>query len=105
VTPAPTALLAGGSLVAGFAVADLTGLRALGGVVLLVAAAVCALQWRRLAGLPAAAALVLVYAAAFAGAHPLARLVGAWPSVVLVAAGTAIVAYLATRGRRAAPVA
>jgi hypothetical protein len=101
VPPAVTAVLAGGSLVAGFAVADVTGVRPLGGVVLLLAGLVCAWQWRLAAGLPTAAGLVLLYAGAFAAAHPLARTVGAWPSVLLVAVvvGTASLGLAGRRSR------
>jgi hypothetical protein len=96
-----TAALAAGSLVAGFAVAQLTGVRALGGLVLVAAAAVCALQWRRAAGWPVAAALVGLYVGAFVGSHLLARVVGAWPSVLLVAAVVGGASLLATRRRDA----
>jgi hypothetical protein len=85
VTPPTTALVAGASLVAGFAVAQVTGVRALCGAVLLVAVAVCAVQWRRQAGTGSSAALVAGYLALFVGSHVLARGIGAWPSVLLVA--------------------
>jgi ABC-type phosphate transport system permease subunit len=93
------ALLPAASLVVGFAVADLTDVRPLGGIVLLVAGTACVVLWRRLAGWPTAIGLGVVYAGAFAAAHPLARLVGAWPSVLLVALGTGLAAVLATRSR------
>jgi hypothetical protein len=96
-TPGRAAALAAASLVVGFAVADLTGIRPLGGVLLLVAAVVCGLAWARSAGWPTAAGLLLLYAGAFAAAHPLARLVGAWPSVLLVALVVGAVAWAATR--------
>ena len=88
-TPIGTAALAGGSLVAGFAVAELTGVRSLGGAVLLAAVAWCAVQWRRQAGAVAAAGLVVGYAALFVAAHLLARVLPAWPAVVLVAVAMA----------------
>jgi hypothetical protein len=96
-TAGRAAALAAGSLVAGFAVADLTGVRPLGGLVLLAAAAVCGLAWFRLAGWATAAALLLLYAGGFAAAHPLARLIGAWPSVLLVAALVGGAAWASTR--------
>lgn len=95
-----TAALAAASLVVGFAVAELTGVRALGGLVLLVAAAVCAVRWARVAGWRLAAVLVGVYLAAFVGSHLLARVVGAWPSVLLLAAAVGLVSWAATRERR-----
>ena len=95
-TPPGTALLAGGSLVAGFAVAQVTGVRALGGLVLLVAVAVCAVQWRSHAGVVPAVALTAAYAGLFVGAHLLAGVLGAWPSVVLVAVVMAAASLLTT---------
>ncbi len=65
-------LVAAGSLVLGFAVAQVTGVRSLGGLVLVLAAAWCYVQWRRAAGWPVAVGLVLLYVTAFAGSHLLA---------------------------------
>jgi hypothetical protein len=98
--PAVSSALAGGSLVAGFAVAAATGVRPLGGVVLLLAAAWCGRQWWRTAGAPIAVGLLLLYALAFAAAHPLAGFVGAWPSVLLVAAVVGVVSYALTSRSR-----
>lgn len=88
--------LAGGSLVVGFAVAQLTGVRALGGLVLLLAVVACAELWRRAAGGPVAVGLVALYAGAFVGSHLLARVVGAWPSVLTVAAAVGAASWRAT---------
>ncbi len=96
-----TAALAAGSLVAGFAVAQLSGARAFGGLVLVLAAAVCATRWRRAAGWPTAAGLVVLYLAAFAGSHLLAGVVGAWPSVFTVATVVGVTSLLVTRRGRA----
>jgi apolipoprotein N-acyltransferase len=96
VTPPTTALVAGGSLALGFAVAQVTGVRELGGAVLVAAVAVCAVQWRRQAGTGAAAALVAVYAALFVGSHLLARAVGGWPAVVLVSLVMVVASLYAT---------
>lgn len=90
-------LVAAGSLVVGFAVAQITGVRSLGGLVLLAAAAWCCLQWRRAAGWPVAAALVLLYVAAFVASHVLAGAIGAWPSVLTVAAVVGLASLAATR--------
>lgn len=89
--------VAAGSLVAGFAVAQLTGVRSLGGLVLVAASVWCCLHWRRAAGAPVAAGLVLLYAAAFAGSHALAGVIGAWPSVLTVSAVVGVASLLATR--------
>lgn len=67
-----------------FAVADLTGVRPLGGVVLVVGGAWCALQVRPVAGLARTAALLAVALAAFVASHPLGDVVGAWPAVLAV---------------------
>jgi thiol:disulfide interchange protein len=77
--------VASGSLVLGFAVAELTGVRALGGIVLVAGCAWCALRWLR-AGRPRTVTLVIVYVAAFVLSHVIADTLGAWPSVLLVAA-------------------
>ena len=95
----PTALVAAGSLVAGFAVAQATGVRPLGGIVLAAAAVWCFMRWRRAAGTGVAAGLVLLYAAAFAASHALADVLGTWGAVLTVAAVVgAAVWLLADRG-------
>lgn len=85
-TRAPTWPVAAGSFVLGFAVAQATGVRPLGGLVLLVGLAWCVPAWRRRAGLTVAAALAVAYAVAFAASHGLAGIIGAWPSVLLLGA-------------------
>ena len=100
--PLSTAAVAAGSLVAGYAVAAATGVRPLGGVVLLAGAAVCAREWYRTAGAPTTALLLGTYAGAFAASHPLAKVLGAWPSVLTVAAVTAAAAYRLADRRAAA---
>jgi hypothetical protein len=82
----PTAPVAAGSLVAGFAVAAGTGVRPLGGLVLLAGTTWCAREWTRRRGAGIAAALVGLEAACFVGSHLLAGPLGAWPSVAVVAA-------------------
>ena len=91
-----TALVAALSLVAGFGVAELTGVRALGGLVLLAALACCAVRWAR-RSVPLAVALVVLYVAAFVASHLLADALGAWPSVLLVSAVVGGVVAAATR--------
>lgn len=90
----PTAPVVAASLVAGFAVADATGVRPLGGLVLAVAVAWCALRWRRTAGAGRAAALVALYLAAFVSSHLLADVAGTWGAVLLVAAVVGAAAWL-----------
>ncbi|MDO8211298.1 hypothetical protein [Conexibacter sp. CPCC 206217] len=89
----PTWIAAGGSLLLGFAVADVTGVRALGGIVLFLAALWCGLRWRREQGLAVGVALVLAYLAAFALSHPLGRAIGSWPAVLVVSAFVAAIVW------------
>lgn len=90
---APSSLVAGGSLLLGFVVAQASGMRALGGLVLLVGVAWCWMLWRQRSGTAVAIGLVVVYCAAFALSHLLARAVGGVPAVLLVAAAVALLAY------------
>lgn len=85
----PAAAVAASGLVGGYAVARWTGKRPLGGVALAVAGGIAAYEWNRQAGPRAAAALTGAYVAAFIGSHPLAKKIGAWPSVFAVAGGMA----------------
>jgi hypothetical protein len=86
--------VASGSLLLGFAVAQATGIRPLGGIVLIAGCAWCARRWLRGAGAARTAVLVAVYAGAFVASHVVADTLGAWPSVVLAAAVTGIAAYV-----------
>jgi hypothetical protein len=95
----PTAVVAAGGIVGGYGVARWTGKRALGGVVLAAAGAVAVRGWQREAGGGTAAALGGAYVAAFAGSHPLAKKVGAWPSVFAVAGGVALASWIAVDRR------
>ena len=85
----PTAPVAAGSLIAGYTVARASGVRQLGALPLALGAGWCARRWRRAAGTPVAAALLSIYVGAFGGSHPLAKKIGAWPSVLTVAAVSA----------------
>ncbi|WP_411102130.1 hypothetical protein [Streptomyces sp. cmx-4-9] len=77
----PGSVLATAGLLGGYAVARWTGKRPLGGAVLGAAGIAAGREWHRRSGLPAAAGLGALYLAGFAGAHPLARKIGAWPAV------------------------
>lgn len=94
------AMLAAGSLVAGFGVAVLTGNRTLGGIVLLAGGAVCAWLWWRLAGPGRALACVAIAAVAFVVSHPLGAIITSWGAVLLVSAITAVATYALTGPRR-----
>ncbi|MFJ9560453.1 hypothetical protein ACIRQQ_10475 [Streptomyces fuscichromogenes] len=89
----PSSVIAASGLVGGYGVARWTKKRPLGGAVLAVAGAAAAQQWRRQAGGKAAGALSAAYVVAFAGSHPLARKVGAWPSVFGVAGAVALASW------------
>ena len=94
--------VASSSLLLGFAVAQATGVRTLGGIVLIAGCGWCALRWLRGTGAPRTAALVVIYVGAFVLSHVVADRLGAWPSVLLAAAATGLAAYLL--GDRAAGV-
>jgi len=81
----PTALVAALSLVVAFAVAQGTGNRALGGVVLLAGAAWCAVRAWRPAGAARVGVVLVTGLVCFAGAHPLGHVLGAWPAVLVAA--------------------
>ncbi|MFD4785796.1 hypothetical protein ACFWN1_01665 [Streptomyces sp. NPDC058459] len=89
----PGAAIAATGLIVGYGTARWTKKRPLGGVVLAAAGVVAAREWRARAGVPAAAALSGVYVAGFAGSHPLAKKVGAWPSVFGVAGAVALASW------------
>ena len=91
------ALLAALTLIIGFAVASLTGNRALGGIVLVIGGAVCAWLWWRLAGPWRAAICVAIAGIAFVVSHPLGALLTSWGAVVLVSVATAGATYALTR--------
>lgn len=90
----PTAALAAGSLIGGYAVAAGSGSRPLGGVVLAAGGLWCMRIWHRRHGTPTALALGGVGLFAFAASHLLARAIGAWPSVLTVAALTGAVVWV-----------
>ncbi|MEO7981283.1 MAG: hypothetical protein ABI807_10380 [Sporichthyaceae bacterium] len=89
----PTGLVAALTLVLGYLVADRSGVRALGGLVLLVGVALCARSWSRRLGTARALLLVGVFLALFVVSHLLALAIGAWPSVLMVAAVMGAVAF------------
>ena len=100
--PVAVAVVAFASLVIGFAVAQSTGVRWLGAVVLIIGGLFCLLAILPVEGAVTGLVLAVVYVAALVVSHPLGRVIGTWPSVLLVAAVTGIVAYVLIRptGRR-----
>jgi hypothetical protein len=88
---APTAIVAALSLVGAFAVADLTGVRALGGAVLVAGALWCVMR-SRAAGWWRLTIVFLLASALFVASHVAGAVIGAWPAVLaagaLLGAGT-----------------
>jgi uncharacterized membrane protein len=79
-------IVAAATFLAGFGVAELTGVRAIGGLVLLAGGAWCARGALRIAGPAATVALVVIALALFVVSHPLGHAIGAWPAVTVSAA-------------------
>jgi hypothetical protein len=96
----PTAPITAGSLIGGYLVARTTKNRPLGGAVLALGGAAAASQWRR-QGPVVTGVLLATYLGGFGASHPLAKRVGAWPSVFAVAALSGGASYLLA-DRRAA---
>jgi hypothetical protein len=90
----PTYPVVVAGLVGGYSVARYSGRRELGGVVLAAAGAWCARAWVRSSRPGVTAALLATYAAAFGVSHPLAKKIGAWPSVFVVSAAASGAAYV-----------
>ena len=96
----PTAPIVAGSLIGGYWIARTTEVRALGGAVLSLGGAIAGREWRRNAGPIGAAVLSTVYYGSFAASHPLAKKIGAWPSVLSVAGVSATAAWLISDRKR-----
>ncbi|CAO5161633.1 conserved hypothetical protein [Frankia sp. AiPs1] len=90
----PTAPVVAAGLVGGYSVARLSGRRPLGGVVLAAAGAVCGRSWLRTRGPALTGVLLGTYLTAFGASHPLAKKLGAWPSVLTVTAAAAAASHL-----------
>lgn len=86
---APAPVLVSAGLVGGYATARATGSRPLGGAVLAAAGAAAAHQWWHRGGPATTAVLGGLYVLGFGLSHPLAKKIGAWPSVLAVAAANA----------------
>ncbi len=91
VTTAPIVAL---GLVGGYVVARESGIRPLGGVVLGGAGLYAGRSWLAKAGVPGAAGLTALYLGGFGASHVLARKIGAWPSVLTVAAASGIASWV-----------
>jgi hypothetical protein len=96
----PTAPIAAVGLAAGFGVAQATGSRPLGGVVLAACGLGCIAVWARRDGRRTAAWLTLAGLLAFAVSHLLGLVIGAWPAVAVVALATAGLYWRVSDSRR-----
>ena len=100
----PTAPVAAGSLIAGYAVVEASGSRPLGGVVLLAGGIWCMRAWSARHGVRTATRLGAAGLTAFILSHVLAVAIGAWPSVLLVSAALGALTWnLADARPRRAP--
>lgn len=81
-------------LIGGYLTARETGIRPLGGVVLGAAGVYAGRTWLAKSGPVGTAALSALYIGSFGASHPLAKKIGAWPSVLAAAAVSAGAAYL-----------
>jgi hypothetical protein len=94
-----TAPVAAIGLIGGFAVAVISGSRALGGVVLAVCGLICVVIWLRRDGARTATMLTGLALLAFALSHVLGLVIGAWPAVLVTAAATAVMCWRVSDSR------
>jgi hypothetical protein len=76
-------------LIGGYLAARETGIRPLGGVLLGLAGAYAGRTWLAKGGPVVTAALSALYVGGFGASHPLAKRIGAWPSLLAVTAAAA----------------
>jgi hypothetical protein len=88
-----TAPLVALGLLGGYAVARETGIRPLGGVVLAAAGAYAGRTWLARRGPAVTVALSALYVLGFGASHPLAKRIGAWPSVLAVTAASSAASW------------
>ena len=89
-----TAPLVALGLLGGYLTARETGIRPLGGVVLGLAGAYSGRTWLAKRGPAVTAVLSTVYVLGFGASHPLAKRIGAWPSVLTVTAVSAAATWV-----------
>jgi len=92
-TTVNTARLVALGLLGGFVAARETGIRSLGGVVMGAAGAYAGRTWLAKTDPATTAALAAIYVGGMGVSYPLAKKIGAWPSVFAVAAVSAGAAY------------
>jgi hypothetical protein len=99
---AVTAPIAAAGLIAGYGAAVVSGSRPLGGAVLACLGLACISIWARRDGMRVTLLLTFIALVAFAVSHLLGLLIGAWPAVLLCAAGVAIASWRLSDRRRGA---
>ncbi len=92
-TSVDTAPVVAVGLIGGFLSARVTKVRPIGGLVLAAAGAYAGRTWQAKGGTPTTAALATIYTLGFGLSHPLAKKIGAWPSVLTVTAVSATAAH------------
>lgn len=97
VQTAPVAAL---GLIGGYLTARESGIRWLGGVVLGAAGIYAGRSWFARGGVKDTAILTALYLGGFGGSHPLAKKIGAWPSVLAVTAVSAGAAAVMSDSKR-----
>lgn len=87
-------------LIGGFALAQRTRRGQFGGAVFAAAGGLAVRGWNQSLGPRPAAALGTLYVVSMGASHPLAKQIGAWPSVLLVAAVTVVTSEAVLRRNR-----
>ena len=90
-----SALVAASGILGGYVVARESGLRYLGAVPLVAGGVWAGRTWLAKGGPVTAGVLAALYVGAFGGSHPLAKKIGAWPSVLAVTGAVALASYRA----------
>lgn len=89
-----TSPLVAAGLIGGYGVARATGVRPLGGAALAAAGVLAGREWLEHKGAGTTAGLSALYVSAFGLSHPLAKKIGAWPSVLAATALAAGATYV-----------
>ncbi len=90
----PTAPIAAASFVVSYAVVVATGSRPLGGVVLALGGLWCIYAWLQRHGARTATTLGCAGLGLFIASHLLALVIGAWPSVLVVAGAMGVATWV-----------
>jgi hypothetical protein len=93
-------LVAAATFLVGFGVAELTGVRVIGGLVLLAGGAWCRHMALPIIGPRRTIALLAIVLALFVLSHPLGKAIGAWPAVVVTAVLVAVSAAVLVGSKR-----